>query len=160
MVIGLGNKQITDEKIHIEDKNNKSTISSSIKKYKKIREHLSKLNSCAPYMIINGKVLSNIAEIKPTSIEQLYNIDGVNNDFICKYGTYFIDKKKKNNTSNNTSSTIDKSWDMYQSGKTIKEISVIRGLKEITIESHIVDKFSQNIKNIDIDRVGINKDIR
>ncbi len=100
IVIGLGDKELSEEKIklYIDDKNKKSRDyqSTHFKKYKKIRDHLAKINMCAPYMIINDKVLSNITQTKPKTVEELYNIDGVSNDFICKYGQYFIEKKKIN----------------------------------------------------------------
>lgn len=164
LVIGLGNKELDNEviKIHLNE-NKKSTVSPSIKKYKKIRDHLSKMNGCAPYMIINDKVLSNITQTKPKTVEELYNIDGVSNDFICKYGQYFISEKNILSTSSLQSSkksnTKDESWSLYQSGKSIKEIAEIRGLKEMTIESHIVDKFSNNTKNIDKTRMGITQNM-
>ena len=157
LVIGLGNKYLNDEeiKIYIDNENKKVSPSKDFKKYRKIRDHLSKMNGCAPYMIINDKVLSNITQTKPKTVEELYNIDGVSNDFICKYGQYFIGKKVTK--SNSTSKTKDQSWDLYQSGKSIKDIAEIRGLKHLTIESHIVDKFSDNIKNINMDRICINQ---
>jgi ATP-dependent DNA helicase RecQ len=164
LVIGLGNKDLNDEeiKIHIDEYNENKRVSPSIdlKKYKKIRDHLSKMNGCAPYMIINDKVLSNIIQTKPKTIEELYNIDGVSNDFICKYGQYFLDTKNAySSSSSKKSNTKDQTWDLYQCGKSIKEISEIRGLKDQTIESHIVDKFSDDINNIDMDRMGINQNM-
>lgn len=165
LVIGLGNKYINNEqiKIYIDGENKKSTISTSMKKYKKIREHLAKMSGCAPYMIINDKVLSNISQTKPKTIQDLYNIDGVSNDFIFKHGQYFIGEKNRSSTrspsTSKKSNTKDESWNLYQSGKSIKEIAEIRGLKDLTIESHIVDKFSNNTKNIDKTRMGISKDM-
>ena len=164
LVIGLGNKDLNDEeiKIHIDEYNENKRLSPSkdMKKYKKIRDHLSKMNGCAPYMIINDKVLSKIIQTKPKTVEELYNIDGVSNDFICKYGQYFLDTKKASSSSlSKKSNTKDQTWDLYQCGKSIKEIAEIRDLKDLTIESHIVDKFSDDIKNIDMDRMGINQNM-
>lgn len=159
-VIGLGNKKITTDKIivNINDNIHKRKSSPSIKKYKKIRDHLSKMNGCAPYMIINDKVLYSVTQNKPKTIEELYNIDGVSNDFICKYGEYFIEKKQIVSSSK-TTKTKDESWNLYNRGKSIKEISEIRGLKDLTIESHIVDNFRNDIKSINTDRIGINNDM-
>lgn len=163
LVIGLGNKDHNDEeiKIHIDEYNENKKVSPSkdLKKYKKIRDHLSKMNGCAPYMIINDKVLSKIIQTKPKTVEELYNIDGVSNDFICKYGQYFLDIKDRSSSSSKKSNTKDQTWDLYQSGKNIKEIVEIRGLKDLTIESHIVDKFIDDIKNVDMDRMGINQNM-
>jgi ATP-dependent DNA helicase RecQ len=165
LVIGLGNKELDDEEIKIHlgeyNENKKSRVSPSIKKYKKIRDHLSKMNGCAPYMIINDKVLFNITQTKPKTVEELYNIDGVSNDFICKYGQYFIDKKDTSSSSLSSRklNTKEESWYLYQSGKSIKEIAEIRGLKDLTIESHIIDKFSYDIKSIDMDRMCITQNM-
>lgn len=165
-VIGLGRKDLNDInelKIYIGDNKTKSYRNN---KYYKIRSHLSKLNGVAPYMIINDKILSYIMSKKPKNISELYSIDGISNDFICKYGQYFLlnnverEKKKvpqsvsKNNLKN--SKTTEESWVLYKGGKTVEEISEIRRLKRITIESHIVNKFTEDIKNIDRKRMGIN----
>lgn len=158
LVIGLGEKELEDPiRVYIDDGSSRTRVSSSVEKYKKIREHLSKMNGCAPYMIINDKVLCNIAENKPKTIEELYMVDGVSSDFICKYGDCFIEQETSSKPK--TTKTKDESWGLYHSGKSIREIAKIRGLKVMTIESHIVDKFSEDIKNIDMIRVDITQDI-
>ena len=160
-VIGIGEKDLDEEELKIYIPENKSRSSRSTRKYKQIRQYLSNLNGVAPYMIVNDKVLADIATKKPSNVSDLFNIDGVNNDFIVKYGKFFLeDEEQKTNqkSGKKVSKTKEESWTMYQNGKTIKEISDIRGLKQTTIESHIVDKFSDDIdNNMDkyMNRIGI-----
>ena len=59
-------------------------------KYKKIRNDLSKKYNIPSYMILNDKVLALIEFKKPKTLQELININGINNNFICKYGNYFI----------------------------------------------------------------------
>ena len=148
-VIGLGEKELGDtlDLLVKEDKKN-----SRSQKYKMIRDHLAKLHNVSPYMIVNDKVLSRISEIKPQTIENLFNIDGVNHEFICKYGSFFVEEKKKNSL---CSSTKDISFQMYQKGKTISEIATERKLKDLTIEAHITSKLRENPENIDRKRIGL-----
>ena len=161
-VIGLGVKDLgDDEELKIYMPENKTESSRSTRKYKQIRMHLSKLNGVAPYMIVNDRVLVDITTKKPKTIDDLFSIDGVSNDFIGKYGKFFLEEgesvEEKKPIEKKVSKTKDESWNMYQNGKSVKEISDIRGLKRTTIESHIVEKFAEDVGNIDMDRLGINK---
>lgn len=145
--ICLGNKKLGDEfKIHIEGHNRSLPIN---KKYEKIRQRLALSMNVAPYMIINDKVLSIISDIKPKTHDDLARIDGVNNDFIVKYGTLFLENENIKET------TIEKSWKLYKKGKTIKEIARDRGFRERTIEEHLFEKFTENSSLIDAVRLGI-----
>ena len=160
-VIGIGEKDLDGEELKIYMPENKSRSSRSIRKYKQIRQHLSNLNGVAPYMIVNDRVLADIASKKPSTVSDLFSIDGVSNDFIAKHGKFFLEEEEQKlgkNPGKKVSKTKEESWGMYQRGKTIKEISDIRGLKQTTIESHIVGKFSEDVNsNMDkyMDRIGI-----
>jgi ATP-dependent DNA helicase RecQ len=154
-VIALGEKDVGDDLYLSIESDNTNRLP---KKYQTIRSHLAKLHNVSPYMIINDYVLSNISKMKPKTVDELFKIDGVNNDFIYKYGSFFIDqdtvtKVATKKTSN--ISTTDTSFSMYMNGKTIDEISSERGLKTITIESHITSKLSIDPNNIDQKRIGL-----
>ena len=83
-------------------------------------------------------------------------MDGVSNNFINKYGTYFVGVNRKATKLNSPSKTKDISYNLYQSGKSVNEIVTIRKLKKITIESHITHKMSEHPSDINMKRVGIN----
>lgn len=167
-VIDIGCKDIDNtENLDVCLPNDKRNSPVSSKKYKTIRNHLAKLHNVSPYMIANDKVLYNICVKNPNTLTELFDIDGVSNDFICKYGSFFVsdsvsdsasDSVKntvKNPSKNSGSTTKDESYSLYQQGKTIKEICGIRGLTITTVESHIISKLTVNTDEIDKDRIGI-----
>jgi RecQ family ATP-dependent DNA helicase len=174
-VIGIGSKNIDSDTLYLQISNDEKVSNNTMKKYKTIREHLAKLHNVSSYMIVNDKVLANICSRNPQNLTELFDIDGVNNDFICKYGSFFVtdsteeqkvEKKVEKNTSVSIkekkaekSTTKDESYSMYQNGKTIKEISISRDLKDVTIESHIVAKLTENKDEIDRNRIGITDNI-
>lgn len=153
-VIGIGQKDIGDTlNINIPVDNKQVSVQ---KKYNTIRAHLAKLHNVSPYMVVNDKVLAEISDRKPRTIDELFGIDGINNDFICKYGSFFVSDDVKQEKKQNTSiSTKDISFSMYINGKSIADIATERKLTELTVESHITTKLSENIDKIDQERIGL-----
>ena len=163
-VIGIGRKDIGSGSINIQlPSENKQEP--TLKKYKTIRDRLANLENLAPYMIINDKILTEVSNIKPKTLEELLQIDGINNDFVCKYGSFFIGEEKEKrqiqnkNTEKHSEKSDSVSFSMYQSGKNIKEIAIERDLKIMTIESHITNKLSENPSSIDKKRIGLTDDV-
>lgn len=150
-VIGLGVTHLEDSPLNLYMPSPKITQKSN-RKYKSIRSKIAKFENVSPYMIVNDKVLAEISSHEPKTISELFDIDGVSSDFICKYGKIFISVF---DTSTRKSSTKDTSYTMFQEGDSINKISKIRGLKEMTIESHVIDKLTENPSEIDHKRLGI-----
>jgi ATP-dependent DNA helicase RecQ len=153
-VIGIGKP--LDSTFLIKNKS-RDTESVLYKKLLSIRKKLANDNNIASYMIVNDKVLKNIADSTPKTIDELAVIDGINYNFIIQYGAYFLPKKrvKRGNTYKET-------YDLYKSGKDIKEISKIRGLSTLTVEKHLVniwkgskDEFNEHYR----ERVGLTEEI-
>lgn len=118
-VICIGDKVLGDElKVYIPEKTKESNSTSN--KYINIRSRLAKMYNVSPYMIINDKVLFEISTRKPTTLVELYEINGVSNDFIVKYGEYFVPTKSNKLNSNKLNSnqtqktpkksTVDTTW--------------------------------------------------
>jgi ATP-dependent DNA helicase RecQ len=166
IAIGLNNlpKKL---KLHIQGGSSKKSADTSIRNsYKNIRSKAAIQAGVSPYMIINDKVIENICKARPTTLVELVNIDGITIDFVKKYGTLFLGIKEGKEDGKvvekkvvKKSSTKDESYSMYMSGKTIDEISEIRGIKKITIESHISCKFKENPGQINLPRESITKNI-
>jgi hypothetical protein len=180
-VIGMGENELGDSlNVHLPVDKASSKAKGSSKKYKTIRAHLANLHNVSPYMIVNDKVLSNISAEKPQSIDELFAIDGVSNDFICKYGIFFVteepvkakpvlnkpvlNKPVLNKPVLNkpvkakpvkAKPTKETSFVMYGNGQSIAEIATERGLKTLTIEAHITSKLADNPGSIDKKRIGI-----
>jgi RecQ family ATP-dependent DNA helicase len=133
----------------------------TLKKYKTIRDRLANLENVAPYMLMNDKVLNELSMVKPKTLQELLQIDGITNDFVCKYGNFFVGEEKgeipTKKSSNEKSDSV--SFSMYQSGKNIKEIAIERDLKVITIESHVTSKLSDNPSSIDKKRIGLTDEV-
>ena len=155
-VIGIGKKDM-DGVLDIELPKSELTL----KKYKTIRDRLANLENVAPYMLMNDKVLSELSTVKPKTLQELLQINGITNDFVCKYGNFFVGEEKSETptkkSSNEKSDSV--SFSMYQSGKNIKEIAIERDLKVITIESHITNKLSENPSSIDRKRIGLTDEV-
>ena len=138
-VITCGNN-IGNNNIYIKYSKNES-------KFCKIRNKLADKNKINRTNFLSENVLSNIEKANPTSIEELWLVDGITEDFLVKFGYNFIDNK--------TSSTIDETYKLYNQGKTISEISKERNLTEKTVEDHISKKWSINPEEINKNYVNI-----
>jgi ATP-dependent DNA helicase RecQ len=149
-VLGGGSKSVdglTELYVNIPGLN-KTHESNPYLKYKKIRDKLAIDNNVPPYMIANDMVILEISKVQPKTMKELIFIDGVSMTFASTYGVSFIPLTKTYN------STSD-SYTLYNSGKSILDISKIRGLKDRTIENHIIQYWKQNPTEIDYDRVGL-----
>jgi ATP-dependent DNA helicase RecQ len=61
-------------------------------KYVNTRKQLANRLHIKPYMIINDRTLHLISTKKPKHIGDLWMIDGITQDFVTKYGSFFLDK--------------------------------------------------------------------
>lgn len=160
-VISVGPKKMGETVIvNIPPVDNK-LLHNRVSKYKMIRTNLANLNSISPYMIINDKVMIELASKNPSTLNQMFEIDGISNDFICKYGNFFLTKTtSKTSVKDKGENSKDVSFNMYcAENKSISDISIERGLKNTTIESHIVSKFGENISLIDKNRLCLSKKV-
>jgi len=155
-VIKLGNVNLLDIsplKSHIQN----TTKHKNKNKYELIRLKLSKKYNLKPYMIINDKILKNISDSKPNTIEELWLIDGVSQDFISTYGHYFLNSDIIITT--NKQKTHDITYEMFNAGDNIIEIANKRNLSKQTIETHLIKKWSETKEKIDFNRINLNNDI-
>ena len=127
-----------------------------------LRMELAKQENIKPEYIFEDATLYKIADIMPTSIQELSMIDGVEYTKCTKYGEEFIDlissltdfedKPKK-------LSTIDQTFNMFQNKKmSIKDISKVRNIKQVTVENHITELY-KNGKQLDLNRLNFYDDI-
>jgi hypothetical protein len=100
-------------------------------------------------IFINERVLLNIYNSKPKSMADLWNVDGISDDFIMRYGpefmTEYLKKPKKRNK--NPRQMVLK---LYKEGKQMHEIADNMEVKIRTIEQHMLYIFETN-DDIDID---------
>ena len=148
-VILCGNN-IKNHKIMIKSNNVESSFC-------KIRNKLADKHKINRSVFLNETVLKNIENANPKSIEELWLIDGISEEFLVKYGSDFI--KTKSSSTSSSSSTINKTYELYKQGKSISEISNERNLTEKTIEDHISSKWYSNPEEINREYAKITQSI-
>ena len=111
------------------------------------RSEVAKAHGVLEQNVMNDRVLNAIRKSNPTTLEDLWLIDGISSEFISKYGQSYLNalsssstdllkpKTKKNSTK--IGESIKYTIDLVQKGNAIKDIAAIRSLKSITIENHI-----------------------
>ena len=133
-----------------------------------LRNTIAEKYEILPSEFINDMVVMNIHKKKPKTLNELWNVDGISNDFIMTIQcSEFIKryyeliktnssstknkKSKKNNSRIKTKkSTRDAIYDLYKSGKSLKEILNAFTFKQQTIEGHILHIF-EHYDNVDVD---------
>ncbi|MFN8258915.1 MAG: helix-turn-helix domain-containing protein [Bacteroidales bacterium] len=120
------------------------------------RDKMSEKLNIAPYMIIQIKTMKSLAQLMPVSINHLSVIKGLGQNKIQKFGNEivtiisdFVSKNKLETKINehelskaaenkkNKKDTKLLSLELYNSGKSIREIALQRKMTEITIENHL-----------------------
>ncbi|QGU00831.1 ATP-dependent DNA helicase RecQ [Candidatus Syntrophocurvum alkaliphilum] len=131
-----------------------------------LRQEIAQQQGVPPYVIFADKTLWEMCEYLPLNVEAMLCINGVGQVKFERYGEKFLEIIKnyteanlqgsiENSQNNDTSieSTNSKtkkktkesktpthvlSWQMYQEGKSLSDISKVRELKITTIEEHII----------------------
>ena len=129
-----------------------------------IRDSMAKKYSYLPINFINNRVLLNIHDIKPKTIDELWVIDGISQEFIVNFGNEFMSKygnlTYSNSVSRKTASSNTEKKPTQQlrndilnyinQGKNIIDIIDLTGKNRETIERHILYIF-EKYENVDIE---------
>jgi len=118
------------------------------------REEEAKEMGKNPYEIISTTAIGELAEFLPTSTEALLQIKGIGQVKVRQYGSDIVDMIETYCTAKGiqknllitgavkrkpkVSETKQKSFDLFKTGRTIKEIASMRGLVSGTIHSHLL----------------------
>jgi ATP-dependent DNA helicase RecQ len=124
-----------------------------------LRSALAKEQGVPPYIIFSDASLKNMAADKPKNFSDFLDIEGVGQAKLEKFGEVFLsvinnfelaqEKKKKPAKKSTKGNTLGVTFELYQKGKTIAEISSERDLSENTILNHLVQLYQDN-KNVDL----------
>lgn len=135
---------------------------------KQLRKAISQEESVPPFMIFPDATLKELSEYMPTKEEDLLKIKGIGERKAEVYGERFIkaiteymDEKgidinnmdSYEGTKSNKESKIKThvlSYNLYEEGKSIKEIADERNLKAITIQEHLFKCLSEGME-VDLD---------
>jgi len=114
-----------------------------------IRNTIANKYNINPIAFINDKVLLNIIDKPPKTLQDLWAVDGISQDFIMKYGDQFMQGLKSTKSSISpkpliVGDTRMVTYNLYKQGKSISEICAERSIKSYTIESHILDVWEKD----------------
>lgn len=184
MVIGLGDKSLTDAlpikgRINIGSSTIKNVFYSYQHKGKQLadlidlRNRLAKKYGMIPASFINDRVIDNIYKNTPRSINDLWKIDGISNEFIMTEGCLefmkeykimngFVPKgspRKKKGKKKGRRNNREDIYALYKQRKTVGEISKQLGISKQTVSNHIMYIFEHyEEEDIDMDYFGLTED--
>ena len=164
--IGLGTTRLSDVspiKSRISEdfkkiKLSMRTSSISIATLMNIRNNIAKKFNMIPTSFINDRVIMNIHEKSPKNISELWKVDGISNEFImtepCQdfMNEYTLGQcdSKKVSSQKKKGNTRKRIINFYKQNKSVKFMSQALGVKEQTIEGHILHLF-ENHDDFDVD---------
>lgn len=131
-----------------------------------LRKQMADERNVPPYVLFSNATLKELSRYFPTTEEDMLEIKGVGERKFEQYGEAFLavikqwraenqDVKKRvkiSDTSTPRKKNADPqddrpshmiSYEMFRSGKTIKDIAVIRGVQARTIESHLFKAYKE-----------------
>ena len=141
-----------------------------------VRKQLAEELNVPPFVVFSDSTLIEMCIVYPTTLGELYEVSGVGKYKADNYGKYFLHEiqkfvdehkiEKSLNISAEISSKKIKipkeprtekeptkitTYNLYRSGKTIKEIVNLRGLTQPTIEKHLIDCYKDGME-IDLEK--------
>ncbi|WP_158841254.1 DNA helicase RecQ [Polaribacter sp. L3A8] len=121
---------------------------------KKIRYTISKEEKMPAYIIFNDKTLKLMASVLPTTENEFLAISGVGMNKMEKYGDEFMSviRKFKSVAKPRKITTIQKTFNLYNTGLTPTEIAEERSLSITTIYSHLSQLYMEG-KNVDLEKL-------
>lgn len=143
---------------------------SALEQLTRFRTRAAEVENVAPYMIVNDKVLSRIALIRPTTVSELNNIDGVATEFALRYSKQITDifkgetrigttRAKRTPRKSGSSSSAQESMRLFQEGQSVSDICSARGLSVSTVQNHLCSVWEGSPENMDCERIGLTTEV-
>lgn len=104
-------------------------------KLRKLRLDLADEQNIPAYLIFSDATLKEMANLAPVKESDFLAISGVGETKLARYGFDFIELIKAH--TGKKKSTHEQTLELYNKGLSIDEICKLRGLKQVTIFSHI-----------------------
>jgi len=118
-------------------------------KLRALRKKIAQRDGVPPYIVFTDSTLKELSAEKPLSIDDLEGISGIGQHKRMKYGEVFLTeiikfvKEKSNDGAKIKGATYLITYDLFQAGKSVEEISKERNLQETTIFSHLSNAYNQ-----------------
>jgi ATP-dependent DNA helicase RecQ len=140
-------QKISKDKPQIKERSSKASDNVLFEILRKLRSEIAKDEGVPAYIIFNDATLKQLETERPMSDNEFLKIDGVGKVKLEKYGDAFIKaiiefQKSKNVRAKADGSTYKDTLDMYQSGLSVDEIAIKRGLAAGTISSHLAKLYT------------------
>lgn len=166
-------KEVLMNKKKVQQKERKLVASITVdqelfERLRELRKELANSENLPPFVIFSDVSLRDMSSQLPITEDQFLQIKGVGKQKCERYGPVFISVindyleehpelvsstiQIKESWKKNKESTHLESYRYYREGKTVKEISEIRALSEITIENHLI-KCAEEHLEIDWEKI-------
>ncbi len=135
---------------------------------RRLRKEISNRENVPPYIIFADSTLREMSKYYPQDYDSILNIKGVGEAKLKRYGDEFLDVIRRyveendvklvdmNNNSFNKKSKEERisshiiTYNMYKEGKSLKEISKERDIKQVTVNNHIIRCAEEGL-DVDLD---------
>lgn len=135
---------------------------------RRLRKEISNRENVPPYIIFADSTLREMSKYYPQDYDSILNIKGVGEAKLKRYGDEFLDVIRRyveendvklvdiNNGSLNKKSKEERisshiiTYNMYKEGKSLKEISKERDIKQVTVNNHIIRCAEEGL-DVDLD---------
>lgn len=135
-------QKISKDKPQTRERFSKTADNDLFETLRKLRSEIAKEEGVPAYIIFNDATLKQLEIERPMSDSDFLNIDGVGKVKLEKYGDAFINaiiefQKSKTVRAKADGTTYMATLEMFQSGLSVDEIAVKRGLGVGTISTHL-----------------------
>ncbi len=135
-------QKISNGKPKIRERSTQASDNALFETLRRLRSEIAKEEKVPAFVIFSDATLRQLETERPTNEEEFLKIDGVGKVKLEKYGDAFINaiiefQKSKTVRAKADGTTYVATLEMYQSGLSVDEIAVKRGLGVGTISTHL-----------------------
>jgi ATP-dependent DNA helicase RecQ len=135
-------QKISKDKPKIRERSTQASDNALFETLRRLRSEIAKEEKVPAFVIFSDATLRQLETERPTNEEEFLKIDGVGKVKLEKYGDAFINaiiefQKSKTVRAKADGTTYIATLEMYQSGLSVDEIAVKRGLGVGTISAHL-----------------------
>ncbi|MBE9055813.1 DNA helicase RecQ [Sphaerospermopsis sp. LEGE 08334] len=143
------------QRLNVVDVNSKALdVELLMNRLRTLRKQIADEQGFPPYMIFQDSTLKLMAQVKPKTLEEFANLDGVVSYKVSQYGEKFLSVIQAHcqeqsfpppkNTDHYPTDTESTTFELYQQGFSIQEIAEKRNVRTTTIIRHLSDLIEKN----------------
>jgi ATP-dependent DNA helicase RecQ len=143
------------QRLNVVDVNGKALdVEILMNRLRTLRKQIADEQGFPPYMIFQDSTLRLMAQVKPKTLEEFANLDGVVSYKVTQYGEKFLSVIQAHcqeqsfpppkNTDHYPTDTESTTLELHQQGLSIQEIAAKRNVRTTTIIRHLSDLIEKN----------------